>query len=470
MLLRRFYHTGLAQASYMIGCQATGEALVVDPNRDIDQYIEAAAHEGLRVTAVTETHIHADYTSGARELAHHTGAQLYLSDAGPAEWQYAYASEAGTILVHDGSSFKVGNVRIDVLHMPGHTPEHIVFLVTDTRGASEPMGLLTGDFVFVGDVGRPDLLERAAGFSGTMEDAARTLFGSLQRFRNLPEYLQIWPGHGAGSACGKALGAVPQTTVGYEMRFNWALAIKDEESFVKAVLEGQPDPPFYFAQMKRINRDGPALRPTEPLCVQGVDELAGALASGMPVVDLRSSEAYAKQFIPGTLNIAAETDFVTWAGWMLPYDRPIGLIGAPEQLEQIRAELQMIGLDTIAAVWHASVFEEWQVAGKPLGQRERHSAAELRAQIEQGDSAILDVRATSEYAAGHIHGSRNIPLGQLTKNGPQANDIAKKLFVTCQSGRRSAIAASLLQGRGITTIELSDGFEGWVRAGGAVEV
>jgi hydroxyacylglutathione hydrolase len=223
MFFRQLYNNPLAQASYLIGSAATAEALVVDPNRDLDQYVDVGEREGFRITAVSETHIHADFVSGARELAARMGARLYLSGAGTPDWQYDFADEAGATLVRDGDTFMVGTIRLAVMHTPGHTPEHLAFLVTDTVRADEPMGILTGDFVFVGDVGRPDLLERAAGYSETMEAGARQLYASLQRFKALPDYLQVWPGHGDGSACGKALGAVLQSTVGYETRFNWAL-------------------------------------------------------------------------------------------------------------------------------------------------------------------------------------------------------------------------------------------------------
>src|SRR5919112_1405604 len=201
MFFRRFYDDQLAQASYLVGCQTAGEALVVDPNRHLEPYLRVAEAEGLRITHVTETHIHADFVSGARELAHRAGARLYLSNAGGSDWSYQYAAQSDATLIGDGSEFRVGAVQITVMHVPGHTPEHLTFLVTDTETASEPMGALTGDFIFVGDVGRPDLLERAANAGGTMEAGARQLFRSLQRFRALSDYLQIWPGHGAGSVC-----------------------------------------------------------------------------------------------------------------------------------------------------------------------------------------------------------------------------------------------------------------------------
>jgi hydroxyacylglutathione hydrolase len=211
MILKRFYDEKLAQASYLLGCGATGEALVVDPNRDVQQYIDAAAAEDLRLTHVTETHIHADFVSGTNELAARTGARAYLSDEGGRDWSYAFAGAIDAVLLRDGHEFRVGNIRVRVMHTPGHTPEHLSFVVTDTAGADQPMGVFTGDFVFVGDVGRPDLLEKAAGVTGTMEAGARQLFDSIQRIRTLPDFVQLWPGHGAGSACGKSLGAVPST-------------------------------------------------------------------------------------------------------------------------------------------------------------------------------------------------------------------------------------------------------------------
>ncbi len=311
----------------MIGCQRAGEAIVVDPNRDVLQYLDAAAAEGLRVTHVTETHIHADFVSGARELAQRTGAALLLSDEGDADWKYAFASDDEARLLKDGDHVMVGNIRIDAMHTPGHTPEHLSFIVTDTPAASGPWGVLTGDFVFVGDVGRPDLLEKAAGHVGTMEAGARTLFRSLQRFRALPDHLQVWPGHGAGSACGKALGTIASTTVGYEKIGNWGVATTDENEFGRMVLDGQPEPPTYFAQMKRINKDGPPVLGGFPaLAVIPAERLAAMLDGGATVVDTRAASAFAVGHLPGTLNIPLNGSFSTWAGWLLPYNRDVYLL------------------------------------------------------------------------------------------------------------------------------------------------
>jgi len=221
MLLKYFYDSALAHASYMVGCQRAKVAVVVDPGRDIEQYLEMATREDLKLIAVAETHIHADYVSGARELADRVGAKLYVSDEGPAEWKYLYADQYDHQLVKDGGSFMIGNIQFDVLHTPGHTPESISFLLTDQGGgANKPMGIFTGDFVFVGSIGRPDLLEAAAGLANTAEPGARDLFQSAERFKQLPDYLQVWPAHGAGSGCGKGLGSISSSTVGYEKLFN----------------------------------------------------------------------------------------------------------------------------------------------------------------------------------------------------------------------------------------------------------
>ena len=466
MILRHVYNTPLAQASYLVGCAATGEALIVDPNRDVQQYIELAEREGLRITAITETHIHADFVSGARELAARTGAQLYLSDEGPEEWKYAYADEAGAVLLKDGDTFMVGNVRIEAMHTPGHTPEHLSFLLTDTAGADQPMGIFTGDFVFVGDVGRPDLLEKAAGYKGTMEAGARQLFQSLKRLRDLPDFVQIWPGHGAGSACGRALGAVPQSTVGYEKLFNWALQIDDEEQFVAAVLEGQPEPPVYFAQMKRINKVGPAFAGDLPMPTRLPDaSLASALANGTVVVDTRPAAEFAAGFVPGTVHIPAGSAFLTWAGWLLPYDRPFALITDDANAANLARELQLIGLDSLTGYWSASVVNEWAAAGNELATLPRVSADEAARMVEREGAVVLDVRGANEYAGGHVPGSIHIPLGYLSQelsNVPAEEPV----IVQCQSGLRSVIAASILVAHGRqNALDLMGGFPAWEAAG-----
>jgi hydroxyacylglutathione hydrolase len=467
MYFQRFYDTPLAQASYLIGCQATGEAIVIDANRDIAQYVDAAEAQKLRITHVTETHIHADFVSGSRELGHAAGAQLFLSAEGGADWQYLFAAAAGAMLLRDGTSIRVGNIRLDVLHTPGHTPEHICFVVTDGATATEPMGIVSGDFVFVGDVGRPDLLEKAARIEGTMDAAARALHASLARFRALPDWLQVWPGHGAGSACGKALGAVPASTVGYEKRFNWGLQAMTEDQFVQRVLDGQPEPPLYFAQMKRVNREGPSLlhgfRRPERLPAARLAEL---LAGGQVVVDTRPTATFAQAHVPGTINIPLNKSFSTWAGWLLPYDRDIHLIVDDESraLDEAVRDLSMIGLDRIAGVFGHDAVGVWAQSAA-TGQVAQSSATELHDTLLPRGVAVVDVRSQSEWDAGHLPGAHHLQLGTL---GTRLDEVPRDgvVVVHCQGGTRSAIAASLLAARGYhNVINLQGGYQGWVSAG-----
>ena len=465
MIVKRFYDVKLAQTSYLIGCGRTGSAVVIDPNRDVEQYIRTAEAEGVTVTHVTETHIHADFVSGARELAQRTGATLYLSDEGNADWKYAYARAARAVLVTEGSSFMVGNVRVDVVHTPGHTPEHISFLITDTAAADEPIGIVTGDFVFVGDVGRPDLLEKAAGIAGTMDAAARTLFRSLQKFKKYPDWLQIWPGHGAGSACGKGLSAVPHSTVGYERRFNWAFSYDDEDAFVQAVLAGQPEPPKYFAEMKRINKYGPAIlggfRAPARL---GFAEMVGVIGAGELIIDTRDATAFGRAHIPGTINIPFNNSFNTWAGWLVPFDREFYLIADNDTLTAAVRDLAMIGLDTVAGAFDTCVINDWSASGRTIESVPHVEPEEAARMLDAGEVNVIDVRGKTEWEAGHIDDSPNIPIGYLTD---RLADIPrdKPLVVYCQAGARSAIATSVLRARGVAkVINLTGGYEAWSRS------
>jgi hydroxyacylglutathione hydrolase len=474
MLIRRFYDDKLAQASYLVGCAATGEALVVDPNRDIEQFVEAAEREGMRITHITETHIHADFVSGARELAERTGGRLYLSAEGGEAWQYAFAEEAGATLLRDGDTFKVGNVKIDVLHTPGHTPEHLSFVVTDTAGADQPMGVFTGDFIFVGDVGRPDLLERAAKYAGTMEDGARVLYRSIRKFRDsLPDYVQLWPGHGAGSACGKALGAVPQTTLGYEKLFNWGLAASTEQEFVDAVLAGQPEPPMYFAQMKRINKEGPRVlggfRRPQRLPESRLERL---IEEGALVVDTRHAADYANAHIPGTLNVPLGNSFTTWAGSVVPYDREFYIVvddASGAVMDRIVRDLAMIGLDDVAGCFGPEVVQAWIETGRAAEGVPEVAATQLEELMRLDAVELIDVRNSSEWTSGRIPGSRNFPLGRLPE---QLDQIPRDrpLVVLCESGGRAGVAIGVLQANGFEDVRhLTGDFGGWRRDGRRVE-
>lgn len=448
MFVKRFYEPLIAQASYMIGCQRVGEAIVIDANRNIDQYIDAAAQEGLRITHVTETHIHADYVSGSRELAQRTGASLCLSDEGDADWKYQFPHDRK--LKH-GDRIAIGNVRIDCLHTPGHTPEHMTFLVTDGAAADRPIAAVTGDFVFVGDVGRPDLLEKAAKIKGTMEVGAKTLWRSLQQFAQYPDWLQLWPGHGSGSACGKGISAVPHSTLGYERLFNWAFNVKSEGEFVEKVLTGQPDPPPYFAIMKRVNKEGPeaqrrggqGIRPT-------LDEV---LAQGQLVIDTRTAAEFAESHRHGAINIPLNGSFVTWAGWLIPYDREFYVI--TDRIDDVRRALALIGLDRIAGDYSS-------FAGRGGESVPQMTAAELAARLPSKSQVLIDVRNDNEWAEGHIPSAVHIPLGQLQARIDEVpNDVP--VVVQCQSGARSAIAASLLQQSGRKNVtNLTGGYAAWI--------
>jgi hydroxyacylglutathione hydrolase len=474
VLLKRFFHDGLAQASYLIGCPRTGEALIVDANRDIGPYLAAAKAANLRVTHVTETHIHADYISGSRELAAQTGAVLLLSAEGGQDWQYRFAREDGATFLQDGDTFTVGNVRVEAMHTPGHTPEHLTFLVADTLASPQPIGALTGDFIFAGDVGRPDLLEKVVGSEGSMRAGAKLLFESLRRFtERCPDWLQLWPGHGAGSACGKSLGEMPQTTLGYEKLTNWAFQIDREEAFVEAVLDGQPEPPTYFAMMKRLNRDGPPpLRDVKPLQRLEPAALPAALERKDLVIDLRRASEFAAKHIPGTISIPLTRAFAGYAGWVLPYDRDLHLLVAGDDEEPARhaaSELAMIGLDRIAGWFGSDAVAAWSASGGQMMATRHIEPADVAVQMNAG-AAIVDVRATPEWRAGHVAGSTHIPLGKLVAQ-MQDKPRTQPVVLLCESGSRSAIGASLLATAGFTDVSnLTGGLDAWRREGLPLEV
>jgi hydroxyacylglutathione hydrolase len=460
MLFRRIYDDKLAQASYFIGCQATGEALVVDPNRDAAQYLEVAQVEGMRLTHITETHIHADFVSGARELAAKSGARLLLSGEGGASWSYLFAAESGAQLLHDGDEFMVGRLRLQVVHTPGHTPEHLAFILTDTPATDVPMGVFTGDFLFVGDVGRPDLLEKAANVTGSMEESARQLYRSLQNFKRLPDYLQLWPGHGAGSACGKALGAMPASTLGYERVANWGLQAASEHEFVESVLTGQPDPPRYFARMKRVNRAGPPMRVEVRPRELDRDDLQSLIGGGTRLLDYRPAAEFAKRHIRGAINIPQNRQFTTWAGSLVPYDVPLALLGPAERVDEAIRDLSLIGFDQIAGTADSHLVDEWVAAGLPVGEVRRASVDQLRDAIANGDALVMDVRAQDEWDRGHLVGAMHCPLGRLPDEA--AKFAGQEIYVHCQGGSRSAIAASLLLANGARSVtNVEDGFSAW---------
>ncbi|QDT75650.1 rhodanese-like domain-containing protein [Lacipirellula limnantheis] len=461
MLLKYFYDKSLAHASYLVGCQKSGEAIVIDPGRDVIPYLEAAKAEGLRIVGATETHIHADFVSGSRELADRVGAKLYLSDEGPADWKYAFANQYGALLLHDGDEFYVGKVKLEVLHTPGHTPESISFVLTDVGGgANVPMGIFTGDFVFVGSIGRPDLLETAAGVVGSAEVGARQLYHSMLRFRELPDHLQVWPAHGAGSACGKGLGAIPSSTVGYEKLFNPALQFDDEQEFVDYILTDQPETPFYFAVMKRVNKVGPEL--TKDLApVRAIDPTELATTAGKHlVIDTTAAGEFAKSHVPGTVNVPA-SNLVQWAGFFVDYAKPIYLIADEASLPAQLRSLRSIGIDNVGGFLDAGSVK---TAGLRTESYRSATPAELRRSIDDGEVTLVDVRAATEFDAGHIAGAEHRFLGTLLRNLSSLGRD-KPVATQCLAGGRSAIAASILQRGGFEVVNMQGGYRAWVDAG-----
>lgn len=466
MLLTRLYEDGIAQAAYLAACDRTSAALVVDPNRDVDRYIDAAGREKVHIAFVAETHIHADFVSGAPELARRTGAQLLLSGEGGRDWQYAYAASSGARVLRHGDRVDVGALRVEARHTPGHTPEHLSYVVTDTTLGEAPVGMFSGDFLFAGDVGRPDLLERAARIAGTMDTSARQLFRSIGDTRSLPDHLQVWPGHGPGSACGKALGAMPSTTLGYERLVNWAFQATGEETFVRAVLEGQPEPPTYFARMKALNRDGPPPMPALEAPVQvNVPALRRALASDAVVIDARPSAEFAISHLPGSLSIPFGNSFATWAGFLVAPERDIVLVADDAtRLAGAQRVLALIGLDRVVGWAGRSARDDW-AATTPLARVRQLDPAAVAAGNHR---TVIDVRGDAEWNAGHIPDARHFFLGDL----PAASrELPRELPIVlhCQGSTRASVAASLLQAAGFTDVAtMRGGMDAW--AGAALPV
>ena len=458
MLLERIYDHDLSQASYVIGCQAKGEAVVVDARRDIQPYLDLAAKNGMRIVAVTETHIHADYLSGTRELAAATGAEIYVSGEGGEDWQYGFE---GTRL-HHGDTITLGNITVKALHTPGHTPEHLVFLVTDGAFSDQPGYLLSGDFVFSGDLGRPDLLDEAAGGVDTRFLGAKQLFSSLKEsFLTLPDHVQVYPAHGAGSACGKALGALPSTTVGYERLYAWwapYLAADDEQGFIDELLDGQPDAHAYFGRMKRQNKLGPAVMgERSPLSELSAETVRADLeADRITLVDTRPVEQVHSGTVPGALSIPAPDKAATYGGWA--YDpekdtRPLVLL-APDQegAQQIWDHLVRVGLDDVSG--YVTSFD-----GLPLQKPATVSPTDLDGMEH---ALLLDVRNKTEHSEGTIPGAEQLSAGRVLWH--QDKLPREGTVVTfCQSGVRNSVAASALRRAGFDVVELEGSYAGWLQ-------
>ncbi len=457
MYFKQIFDKKLAQYSYVIGCQATGEAIVIDPMRDVDQYHELAKKEGLQITAAADTHIHADYVSGLRELAEQ-GVNIYASDEGGADWKYEWLidSDYNYRLTTEGDTFSVGNIKFDVLHTPGHTPESVSFLVTDRAATDKPMGILTGDFVFVGDVGRPDLLETAAGQEGAMKPAAQELYKSVEEFKDLPEYLQVWPGHGSGSACGKALGAVPESTVGYELRFSPAFkAATSENEFVDFILDGQPEPPLYFGRMKKVNKEGPAVLGTLPqpekMSITNITEREGL------IIDTREAEHYMNGHLPGALLAILDSNFNTIAGSYADAEEEIYLIIDEQHLEEAVRDLVRVGLDHIVGYATPQMLSNWDHDLSTITAIDFDAVEQLR---NQEGAQVLDVRKATEFAESNVPGAINIAHTRLADHLDEL-PRDKTLLVHCAGGTRASYASGLLTKEGFNVQWVDDLFANW---------
>ncbi len=457
MLLERIYDEDLAQASYFVGCQAKGEAIVIDPRRDLDPYLDLARRNGMRIVAVTETHIHADYLSGTRELAAATGATMYVSAEGGEDWQYGFEAER----LHHGDAIRLGNIVVEARHTPGHTPEHLAFQVTDGAFSDQPGYYFSGDFVFVGDLGRPDLLDEAAGGVNTRFAGARALFASLRdEFLTLPDYVQVHPAHGSGSACGRALGSIASTTVGYERENAWwapYLRDNDEDGFVTALLDGQPDAHAYFGRMKRQNRQGPAVigEPAALVAWRNTD-LADSLAADEVIfVDTRSHHDVHAGTVTGSLNIPGIGKAASYGAWV--YDperehRPLVLLAADvATAQEYRDHLIRVGIDTVHG-YTTSIDGLPRTVPAVLTQADLDGAERV---------LLLDVRNKTEHADGHIPGSVQLSGGRVLWHLDEL-PTEGRIITYCQSGLRVSVAASALRRAGYDVVELEGSYLGWL--------
>lgn len=454
MFFEQIFEEKLAQYAYLIGCQQNGEAIVIDPMRDIERYEELAAKHNLTIVAAAETHIHADYLSGVREFAA-KGAKVYVSDEGDADWKYEWVlnGDYNHHLLKDGDTFAIGNIKFKAIHTPGHTPEHMIYEVTDGATTNEPMGIISGDFVFVGDVGRPDLLETAAGQVGSMEDSAKVMYNSVKKFENFPEYLQLWPGHGAGSACGKALGAVPESTVGYEQRFNNSIkAAITEQDFIDFILDGQPEPPLYFARMKRDNKLGPKVLGTlpNPAKISLQEMLDATKSNNAVVVDARlDREEYMRFHLKGSIYAPLNKSFNTVVGSYVTEEKDIYLIIDEDKVHEAVVDLIRIGLDNIKGFVNPSELEAYHKQGGDVATIESINFEQVDELLKEDGYVVLDVRKKSEFDEGHLPNAINIAHTRLLD---RINEVPtdKTLLVHCKSGARSSAAVSLLEQHGIS--------------------
>ncbi len=451
MYFEQFYLGCLAHASYLLGSQ--GEAIVVDPQRDVDLYLKAAQENGLTIRHIFETHLHADFVSGHKELAARTGAKIYFGSQAGATFQH--------VAVHDGFELRFGNARIVALETPGHTMESICLVVTDDEKAAKPWAVLTGDTLFIGDVGRPDLSR-----THTPEELAGMLYDSLHnKLLTLPDEVLVYPAHGAGSLCGRNMRAERSSTIGTERLTNYALQIPTRQEFISQLTSNLPARPDYFLQDAEINRGGaPALSDLPDLKAISPAELKAKLEEGVIALDIRPGEQFAAGHVPGSVNIALSGQFASWAGTILGLSsRPVLIADTPEQLSEARLRLARVGIEAEREYLEGGV-AGWKQAGFDLATLREIPVQELQQQLVEDKIRVLDVRRETEWMAGHIDQAAWWPLDRFRVSPPEV-DLDVPLAVHCQSGYRSMIACSLLQRAGFrNVVNVSGGFGAWQQA------
>ena len=448
MYFEQFYLGCLAHASYMLGSE--GEAVVVDPQRDVEIYLEAAAKQGLKISHILETHLHADFVSGHKELAARTGATIYIGKNAEATFPH--------IAVTNGYQLNVGKMKIEVRETPGHTPESCCFVITDEEKSATPWAVLTGDTLFIGDIGRPDLSK-----SHTPQQLAGMMYDSLhQKLMTLPNETLVYPAHGAGSLCGRNMRAERSSTIGTERLTNYALQIKDRDDFIQQMTSNLPARPDYFLEDAAINRAGAAALDDLPaLKSVSAEELKTMLERGATVLDVRSPDDFAAGHVPGSINIALSGQFASWAGAVLGLSsRPVLIATTEEQVAEARLRLARVGIEDVQGALAGGI-EGWQHAGLSLVQTPQISVEELSQRV--GDLQVLDVRRPGEWDAAHIAEAQLYPLDRFKAALPELNRDAT-VAVHCKSGYRSMIASSLLQRAGYNVINVVGGFDAWEKA------
>jgi hydroxyacylglutathione hydrolase len=453
MLVQHFFVNGLAHSSYLLG--GSSSCAIVDPQRDVDGYIAAAAALDLKITHILETHLHADFISGHMDLAEKTGATIYAPKAGNCRFKHVGLAE--------GDTFTIDDMRISVLDTAGHTPEHISYVVVDTERGEEPVGVFCGDTLFVGDVGRPDL------FPGKATELASTLYENLHgKLMKLPDFCEVYPAHGAGSLCGRAMGAKRTSTIGYERRRNAALQIRDKSAFIASLTTDMPAAPDHFARCSATNGAGPALMRTLPTPVPITAESFAERArkTGTVVLDVRPFDAFGGQHLPGAWNLDINGNFSTFAGWTLPVDGEILLVADSEMTVQTATVwLRRVGLDTVTGYLEGSMLS-WNLAGLPTEHVAQLSPQELNQLVTSGSGIVLvDVRSAQEFERINIRGANNIPAPDLRQRHSELPKD-KSIVIICSTGMRSSLATSILQSKGFKDVKnVAGGISGYAAAG-----